>query len=87
VPEDLTKVAFKYVAHDTLIVVTAPHFCAALVMMDGAVVRTAPILKWALGWKADRLSAYFKRKGWKAIQRACPAVIPGGLGGESDGNT
>ncbi len=60
---------------DTLAPVTAPHFCASIVLADGACVRAAPILKWALGWQAPALSAYFRKKGWKATQQPCGPIL------------
>lgn len=60
---------------DTLVTVTASHFCASIVLADGACVRAAPILKWALGKEKAELSAYFRQKGWKATQRSCGPVV------------
>lgn len=53
---------------ERLIRVEAPHFTAALVMVDGRCAEAAPILKWALGKGEDWLRAYFAQKGWKAIE-------------------
>jgi hypothetical protein len=49
-----------------LVAVDAPHFYAGLIMKDGVCVKAAPILQWAVGKPRAFLSAYFKRKGWKA---------------------
>jgi hypothetical protein len=49
-----------------MVVVDAPHFYAAIIFEGVTVVRAAPILAWTIGKKADYLSAYFWRKGWKA---------------------
>ena len=49
-----------------LVRVTAPHFCAGLIVEGGRCVTAAPILKWAIGKDADYLSRYFRRKGWRA---------------------
>lgn len=57
---------------EILVRVTAPHFCASVILMRGAVVRAAPILRWALGWESAPLSAYFKKKGWEATQKRLP---------------
>lgn len=51
-----------------LVQVTAPHFCAGLVIENGVCTVAAPILKRSIGRSADELRAYFKWKGWKAIQ-------------------
>lgn len=53
---------------ERLISVDAPHFCAALVMVDGKCTEAAPILKWAVGKGEEWLRAYFKQKGWKATE-------------------
>jgi hypothetical protein len=55
--------------------IEAPHFTAALVTVDGIVVRaktekgqtttTAPILRWMLGWKRIDVIRYCHQKGWK----------------------
>jgi len=55
-----------------LVAVDAPHFYAGVILTDDVVTKAAPILKWSVGWKRDALSAYFKRKGWKAV------VVKGG---------
>jgi len=50
---------------ETLVRVTAPHFCAGFVLTDRRVTFAAPILKWTVGKDPAWLSAYFKRKRWK----------------------
>ncbi len=52
--------------HGAMVVVDAPHFYAAIIFEGRTVVRAAPILAWTIGKDAAYLSAYFKRKGWKA---------------------
>lgn len=54
---------------ERLIQVTAPHFCAGIVIKDGQCVVAAPILKWAIGKDSDYLSRYFRRKGWRAVEK------------------
>jgi hypothetical protein len=49
----------------TLVRVAAPHFVAGF-ETDGIIRRTAPILKYLVGWEDDRARAYFAKKGWKA---------------------
>ena len=44
--------------------ITAPHFCAGLVVRDGKVVRAAPILAWAVGKEWLVVKRYMVRKGW-----------------------
>ena len=50
-----------------MIRITARHMCAGVVL-DSAevVVRAAPILRYMLGWHADRVMSYAARKGWQA---------------------
>jgi hypothetical protein len=52
---------------ETLVQVTAPHFCAGLVLWGDHCIDAAPILRWAIGKERSYLSAYFKRKRWRAI--------------------
>lgn len=49
-----------------LVQVDAPHFCAGIDLEDSVVVRAAPILAWCIGMRRYLLSAYFKKKGWRA---------------------
>lgn len=67
---------------EMLVQVTAPHFCAGIVLTDGRVTTTAPILKWSVGWQRERLSAYFKSKGWRAavVTSATPTAGPDASG-------
>jgi hypothetical protein len=53
--------------HGDLVQVRAPHFCAVMVVHEGRCIFAAPILRWALGYEALKLSAYFKLKGWQAV--------------------
>lgn len=50
-----------------LVQVTAPHFCAGLVLEDDRVIDAAPILRWAIGKGRDELRAQLQQKRWKAI--------------------
>lgn len=53
-----------------LVTVTAPHYCASLVigraraMTTVVVLEAAPILRWSLGKPWIGLAAYLKRKGF-----------------------
>lgn len=50
-----------------LVQVTAPHFCAGIVINErGMCVEAAPILRWCIGKRTGFLQDYVKRKGWKA---------------------
>ena len=52
--------------------ITAPHFCAGLVvdLQSNVIVEVAPILGWALhrSWQATR--SYFERRGWRVVRCA-----------------
>jgi type IV secretory pathway protease TraF len=50
--------------HGTLVRIEAPHFVAGIVAEDGRVARTAPILRYMLGWDGQRVAAYVRSKGW-----------------------
>lgn len=50
-----------------LVQITAPHFCAGIIVTDDRCTNAAPILLWAVGWSRERLQAYFAKKGWKAV--------------------
>ena len=50
-----------------LVQVTAPHFCAGIVIENGKSVKAAPILAWTLGKDWGYLQRYFERKNWKWI--------------------
>lgn len=73
-----------------LVRVVAPHFVAAF-ESDGIVRRTAPIIKYMLGWPDSRARSYIKAMGWKASivwekkdeRRQCQAD-PGEVQGAGD---
>ena len=44
-----------------LVRITAPHFCAGVVVRE----RAAPIVKYMTGWSADRIRAYCHNKRWR----------------------
>lgn len=45
-----------------LVRVTGPNFIAGVVLEDGRVQRTAPIVKWAMGMTEDELRAEIRRR-------------------------
>ena len=47
-----------------LVQVTAPHFCAGIVLDGPTVVEAAPVVHYMRGWPASRAVAYCRRKGW-----------------------
>lgn len=52
---------------ETLAQITAPHFCAGIVMRGDRCTDAAPILRWAVGKTRDELRAYFTSRGWRAV--------------------
>lgn len=62
---------------ETLVRITAPHFCAGLVMVGDRCTEAAPILAWAVGKGRDFLRSYFAGKQWNAtICKPAPAGSP-----------
>lgn len=49
-----------------LVQITAPHFCAGLVLDDDVVTTAAPIIHYMAEqrWTRDRVRAYCRSKGW-----------------------
>ena len=44
--------------------ITAPHFCAGIVLNADKCINAAPIPKWRVGKSRSELRAYFATKGW-----------------------
>jgi hypothetical protein len=52
----------------TLVQVRAPHFCAGMEVVDGIVIRAAPILRrWFLGKTIDQARAIIAARKWVAV--------------------
>ena len=49
-----------------LVRVVGPNFVAGIVLEDGKVHRTAPILKWAMDMTENELRAEIRRRGFEA---------------------
>lgn len=49
---------------ETLMQITAPHFCAGLVLVDNQVTEAAPILRYMIGWTITRVWLYCHKKRW-----------------------
>lgn len=41
-------------------------FCAGVELKGSIVVKTAPILKYMLGWSVERVYSYARNRGWEA---------------------
>ncbi len=48
-----------------MIVITAPHFVAGVVLFNNVVVRCAPILKYMKAWTKTQVVTYCNSKRWK----------------------
>jgi hypothetical protein len=55
---------------ERLITINAPHFNAAVVVREGLVVDSAPILRYMRGWHESRVFGYAGRKGWDTFDHA-----------------
>lgn len=45
--------------------ITAPHFCAGLVIRGDVCIECAPILRrWAMGRTRDAIRSHCERRGW-----------------------
>lgn len=53
-----------------LVQVTAPHFCAGIIVRRDKVIEAAPILQWTLGKPYSWLRRYFARKRWSVHELA-----------------
>ncbi len=50
---------------DVLIAIDAPHFYCGVIVRNGRVIRTAPIVHYLTGWDRDRVQRYAQRRGWR----------------------
>lgn len=44
--------------------VDSGYFFAGIIFRDGVAIRTAPILKYTLGWHQDRVTFFCLKKKW-----------------------
>lgn len=58
-----------------LLQLTAPHFCAGVVVQDGRVTVTAPILRYMLGWTLARVREYAGGCGWTVTAVSAGAAV------------
>lgn len=45
--------------------IVAPHFVCGILIADGRVSATAPIVRYMLGWSPQRVLSYCNHKGWE----------------------
>lgn len=50
-----------------MITIDAPHFCCGVVVVDGVVIDSAPIVKYMKGWVVPKVIDYCTRKGWEVL--------------------
>lgn len=53
---------------ESVIVINAPHFYAAIITNRTDVIDAAPIVKYMIGWPEKRASAYITSKRWAAVR-------------------
>ncbi|WP_156438754.1 hypothetical protein [Bradyrhizobium valentinum] len=51
--------------NEELLSIDAPHFNAGVVIRNGIVVRSAPIIRRMVGWHKARVLSYCQRMGWR----------------------
>jgi hypothetical protein len=50
---------------ERVLVIAAPHFVAGVCLnAEDVAVRSAPILRYMVGWDLPRIAEYVARKGW-----------------------
>lgn len=49
---------------EVLAQITANHFVAGIWLVRGRVTDSAPIIKYMIGWHANKVKAYCDKKGW-----------------------
>ena len=50
---------------EILFVIDAPHFYCGVIVRNGRVIQTAPIVHYLKGWDRDRVQHYAQRRGWR----------------------
>jgi hypothetical protein len=55
------------VADTQLYQVTAPHFCAGIIVADGFIIKAAPILLWTRGRPFSSFADYCAKKSWRVF--------------------
>lgn len=53
--------------HKMWLQISSDYFMAALVIKNGIVETSAPILKYMEGWTVDRVKEYCREKHWEVI--------------------
>lgn len=50
---------------EQLLSVDAPYFCCGLVLVNDHAIRTAPIVRYMLGWHRNHIERYCRSRGWR----------------------
>lgn len=45
--------------------ISAPHFCAGIVLHDSKVIKAAPIVRKMIGWSRKDVRTFCQFRGWK----------------------
>ena len=53
---------------ESLLAIDAPYFYCGVVVRNDRVIRAAPIVRYTLGWTAQHLHDYARRRGWRVIE-------------------
>lgn len=57
-----------------LVCIDAPHFSGGAVDYDGQIVCAAPVIKYMVGWRTDKVEAYCTRKKWSVTYSSMTRV-------------
>lgn len=50
--------------NETLYQITAPHFCAGIIVENNVIIKAAPILRWMTDKDIGFIKEYCKKKKW-----------------------
>jgi hypothetical protein len=59
----------KSMSGEELAAIDGGHFYCGIVLMDGKVIETPPIVAYMRGWTREKVASYCRRKGWKLGER------------------
>lgn len=51
--------------HEAMMRISGPNFVVGAVLHDHVVVKAAPLIKYMIGWRRDRVIWHCKHKGWQ----------------------
>jgi len=50
---------------ESLLAIDAPYFYCGVIVRNGRVIKTAPIVHYLSGWDLNRVQRYAQRRGWQ----------------------